>query len=336
MPQLALLHPTSENGYVCACRYTSDEYYLAFNATASAVRQAFPDVVIHASSWSGQYYSANISSDAHSLGLVDVWTFHEVGSSSDEQVERAEWLTSNTNGRPVASNEYEYLSGFATAWRTVNTAQSIMNWLVFEDAPVWYWLHALKPVGHAEAATYSLGYWQPWVPADEGIPGVDDDGPAPPNIPPGTWTFNPPNWNAVAGFVRYMPWDCVRVYVVEDTVRLDQRVLAFLSDSASPHRSARVSGRQSLRSRATVPIGDSTTLTFVLSNRNATEEFPCTVEIAGAGTPVPLVFTGHLFSHNTTDASLGTVQAKYNPATGLHTVATSVPPLSIVFWVQDV
>ena len=29
--------------------------------------------------------------------------------------------------------------------KTVDTAHPIMNWMVFANAPTWFWLHALKP-----------------------------------------------------------------------------------------------------------------------------------------------------------------------------------------------
>lgn len=236
------------NRFLCSsvcfpCSFDAAQYYLAFNATASRIRAAFSHTVIHASSWSGQHYSPQLTADPATLALVDAWTFHMVGANSDEQMSGQKsilagvWLCmparvsvpcrarcegdcmvigcllsccpppSGAAGRPVLSNEYEYLSGNATAWRTINTAQSIMNWFVFENSPTWFWLHALKPLGHSEAATYGLGYWQPWV----GTTG-------PPVIPPGTWEFNPYNWNSLAGFVKYLPWDSVRVGVVEDEV----------------------------------------------------------------------------------------------------------------------
>ncbi len=41
--------------------------------------------------------------------------------------------------------------------------------------------------------------------------------------------FNAQNWNALAGFVKYMPWDSTRLQVDEDTVRYDQRILVWRS-----------------------------------------------------------------------------------------------------------
>ena len=129
-----------------------------------------------------------------------------------------------------------------------------MNWFVFEDAPTWFWLHALKPVGHSEAAGYALGYWQPindttkgdardksvsaehlhqpswasaWKAPMKGQPGPVQA------LPPGNWEFIDENWNAIAGFTKYMPWNSVRVRVSEDVVRHDARILAYLYSTAA-------------------------------------------------------------------------------------------------------
>ena len=95
------------------------------------------------------------------LALLDVWTFHRVGADSNDQIDNAAYLLNGSMGKPVMNNEFEYLDDKTSQNKTLNTAQSIMNWFVFEQAPSWFWLHALKPVTNAEAAGYGLGYWQP-------------------------------------------------------------------------------------------------------------------------------------------------------------------------------
>ena len=80
------------------------------------------------------------------------------------------------------------------------------------------------------------------------------------------------NWNALAGFLRHLPWDSVRVEVEEPTVRGDQRIMAWLA----PH------GRR----------------TFVVTNR-ANSAYTYTIT-AGEG-----VFAGSRYTHNTNAASLG-------------------------------
>ncbi|OGS36584.1 MAG: hypothetical protein A2293_00860 [Elusimicrobia bacterium RIFOXYB2_FULL_49_7] len=93
-------------------------------------------------------------------------------------------------------------------------AKTIMNWFVFADSPTWFWLHALKPTTNAEAAGYSLGFWRPES---------DTDFTHFSTIPKGHWDYNPQNFNAIAGFLKYMPWNSVRYEVSEDTVRGDNR-----------------------------------------------------------------------------------------------------------------
>ena len=72
----------------------------------------------------------------------------------------------------------------------VNTAQSIMNWMTFQNSPTWFWLHAaLKPTYNSEAsAGYSLGFWRPYD---------DDDFTKYPNIAKGHWDYNPRNFNGI-------------------------------------------------------------------------------------------------------------------------------------------
>jgi len=44
---------------------------------------------------------------------------------------------------------------------------------------------------------------------------------------PGSWIYNPYNWNAVGSFVKRMPWDCVALQVEEPGYDPDARVFAF-------------------------------------------------------------------------------------------------------------
>ncbi len=91
-----------------------------------------------------------------------------MGSDSNTQIDQASRLNSN-KGRDdiyVYNTEFEYLDGRTSDWRCINTAQSIMNWMTFENSPTWYWLHALKPLGNSEAEGYSLGFWR--KPGDTG------------------------------------------------------------------------------------------------------------------------------------------------------------------------
>ena len=319
--------------YSCA-GINASTYHVAFKATASAVRKALPDAIIHASSWSGQHWSPAISADPAALALVDVWTFHRVGADSNDQIDNAAYFLANTSGRPVANNEFEYLDSHTDPVRTINTAQSIMNWLVFEDAPVWYWLHALKPLTNSEADGYALGFWQPPL-----SPVANS------SLAPGHFDLNADNLNAIAGFTKYMPWNAVRVPVAEDAVRYDQRVLAYRFDPARarwrlaagvPHpppleQPARATLRDGAAARAAA-----TDLAVVLTNRWAVNSFRAVVALGGlpAGAPPPR-FAGFSYGPTASDVPLGELTPTRNATTGEYFFQSVLPPLSIQFWVQQ-
>ncbi|MFJ4682466.1 hypothetical protein [Streptomyces sp. NPDC088789] len=275
-----------QNAPYSSCLYTGPEYVAAFKAVASRVRAAYPDVMITADSqdgWGGTI-GQSLKGDPEALSYVDAWTYHRIGADSTQQMDRD--FTSGAMGKPVFNNEFEYLVGGTSDRRTINTAQSIMNWMVFQEAPTWFWLHALKPTTNAESPGYSLGFWRP---------PHDTDFSRFPDIPVGHWDFNPQNWNAVAGFVTYMPWDSVR-YTVDESTRLgDQRIMAWKTPAGKP--------------------------VFAITNRSATESFTYTVDTQTAAT-----FEGHRYGPRTTDQRL-------TPKTGPRLTLT-VPPLSIEFWVR--
>jgi hypothetical protein len=321
--------------YSC-CWYNASEYYLAFKATATAIRQALPDTIIHASSWSGQDYAPMITRDPEALGLVDAWTFHRVGANSDEQLKNPTMFLNNSFGRPELNNEFEYLDMQTNAERTINTAQSIMNWMVFENAPSWYWLHALKPLTNSEAKGYSLGFW---APTNRSVGNF--------SIPPGTWEYNYPNFNAVAGFTKYLPWNSIRINVSEDMIRPDFRVLAYLYDPkmarwkqprGSPNPSPSESARSSLLDGSRAQSAASK-IGFVVTHRlNATvaPNFTFLVDIINVPTnSPPPTFSGHLYSANETDISLGTKVATRDPTTGVLSLSVTLTPETIQFWVEE-
>jgi O-glycosyl hydrolase len=216
--------PPVDHEKYSTCGYDGDQYYKAMKAVAPRIREAFPNVFIHADSWGGQSTagSALIRRDPQLLKLVDGWTWHRIGADSNEQIQKAALFNDGAEGKQVFNNEFEYLEGAASDQRFVNTAQSIMNWFVFESSSTWFWLHALKPTYNAEASGYALGFWRP---AD------DKDMSRLPGIKPGHWDYNRQNWNSLAGFLKYLPWDSVRLQVDEDQVRLDNRILAWKTPS---------------------------------------------------------------------------------------------------------
>ncbi|MFD5088819.1 hypothetical protein ACFWOG_40225 [Kitasatospora sp. NPDC058406] len=190
-----------------SCQYTPAEYVQTFKAVVPKIKAKYPNALIHSNSnggWKDEYGQAMIA-DPAALAMMDYWTWHSVGTQSTEQLV-ANRFTTGAMGKPVFNNEFEYLDNQTSDARCLNTAQSIMNWMTFQNAQSWFWLHALKPIGNAEAGGYSLGFWRP--------PG-DTDFTRFPDLQPGHWTWNPRNWNAIAGFVQFMPWNSVRHHVEE-------------------------------------------------------------------------------------------------------------------------
>ena len=200
------------------CYYAPEDYVRTLKLAAPKVRTLLPTVQIQAPSWDGPAgsYATEIRKDRELLKNIDAWTWHQIGHDSNEQIDkRAEYLE-GAEGKPVYSNEFEYdESGRRPKFNSyfMNTGQSLMNWMVFENSPTWFWLHALKPVTNIEAGGYALGFWRPQGELKQNLR---------PNLEAGHWEFNPPNWNALAGFLKYMPWDSTRLQVDEDTVRYDQ------------------------------------------------------------------------------------------------------------------
>ncbi len=254
--------------------YTSQQYYDTFKVVAPKIRTNFPSVFIHANSEGGQngVGGSLIRGDSATLGLVDSWTWHKIGSSSNEQITSN--YNSNAMGKPVFNNEFEYLDGPASPDRFINTAQSLMNWMTFQDSPTWYWLHALKPTCNSEASGYSLGFWQP---ADTSVcPGAS-------TIQPGHWDYNRLNFHSVAGFLNYMPWNSVRYQVDEATVRNDNRIMAWKT-----------------------PQGQ---VVFALTNRSSTTPFTFNIDVAGTRT-----FSGYRYTATEANLGLGVVRsATINP-----------------------
>jgi O-glycosyl hydrolase len=274
-----------------SCTYTDGLYFNAFRTAASRLRARFPKVRIHVNSFGGQHGigGAAIRSDAPTLALVDAWTWHRIGTDTQELSPRRGNFSDSIQGRVVYNNEFEYLHWHERhgAWYTVNTAQSIMNWMVFHESPTWFWLHALKPTYNSESPGYSLGTWRPED---------DNDFTQFPDLAKGHWTWNPVNWNALAGFLRHMPWDSVRVEVDEPEVNDDRRIMAWVAPD----------GRR----------------TFVITNRAETPH-TFTVE-SGAG----VRFTGSRYAHNINNLSLGVAAGQR--------LRIEVPSYSIEFWTEEV
>jgi len=162
-----------------------------------------------------------------------------------------------------------------------------MNWRTFENSPTWVWLHALKPTYNSEAEGYALGLWRP----DD-----DNDFTKYPNLDKGHFRYVKTNWHAVAGFLKYLPWNSVRYHVDETVLRPNQRIMAWRS-----------------------PAGK---LTIALTNRsNASYTFD--IGLLGAARQ----FTGHRYDATRANVTLASVSGD--------ALRVSVPAYSIEFWVEN-
>lgn len=197
-----------------SCKYTEEEYYIAFKNIAPYIKAYKPSISIIADTWF-QNFSRRIKRDSIAVQYVDAWVWHQIGDNSDNVIKKRDEYLHDTFGKPVYQNEYEYLEGGTSPERCLNTVQNMMNWFTFVNSPTWYWIHALKPTYNEEANGYSLGFWRPW----------DDEKTT--DIEKGHWKYNANNFNALAGFLKYMPWNSRRYSVSEDSIRNDNRIFAF-------------------------------------------------------------------------------------------------------------
>ncbi|MEZ2346975.1 hypothetical protein [Terriglobus sp. RCC_193] len=272
------------------CYYSPEDYAAVLKVTVPKVRALMPSVEIHANSWDGPagLYAAEIRKDPALLKEVDSWTWHQIGHNSNDQIALREKYLAGAGGKAVYQNEYEYQpwdKNMPVDGYFMNTGQALMNWMAFEDSPVWYWIHALKPVTNMEATGYALGFWRPQGELKDNLA---------PAIQPGHWDYNPRNYNAVAGFLKYLPWDSTRLAVDESEVRNDQRILVWRSKD----------GR----------------LGVALSNRGTT---PFQFHLHGVRSDQLI---GHRYTVQSRDVSLSSKKATAD-------LVITVPPQSFEFWI---
>lgn len=204
--------------------FDAEVYLKAFKAVAPKIKSAFPDAIIMADSWDGHLglIAEEIKKDSVALKHVDAWVLHRIGADSNILIDDAVKYNSNTDGKYVFTNEFEYFNytknDEINDGNFVNTAQTIMNWMTFTNSPTWFWLHALKPTYNEEAQSFALGIWRPYN---------DDNFNHFKNIQKGHWDYVPRNFNAIAGFLKYMPWDSKRYHIDEGTVLKDNRIMAY-------------------------------------------------------------------------------------------------------------
>jgi O-glycosyl hydrolase len=268
------------------CHYSADDYVVTFKAVAPKIRAAIPGAKIMVDSWNGNVGETGkkIREDTSLMKYIDAWVLHRTGADANGAIDEGPALRSNTWNKPVFSNEYEYFKN-TNDTLTINTAQNIMNWFTFANSPTWFWLHALKPTNNAEASGFSLGFWRPEN---------DNDYTHSPQIKKGHWDYNAQNFNAIAGFLKYMPWNSQRYTVMEDVVRKDNRIMAYKT-----------------------PAGK---LVIVLTNRSAS---PFTFQVS---TGSDRHFNGYRFTGAKRNVKM---KRKHG-----ETISATLAPLSIEFWVE--
>lgn len=236
--------PPVDHGKYSTCAYTDEQYYEAFRVVAPKIAEAFPDVHISANSMAGQFGrgSARIRADEDALACVDGWTWHKIGTDSNDQIDNN--FTRKSMGRPVYNNEFEYFVGQHEGRRFLNTAQSVLNWMTFQNAPTWFWLHALKPTTNEESEGFGLGLWEP--------PHAEDTSY---DIESGHFDFVDENWNALEGFLEFLDWDSTRYHVEESTVRYDNRIMAWQPPDSDDLRFA-LTNRSGEPYRFDIDVGD--------------------------------------------------------------------------------
>ena len=269
------------------CAYSPELYYKAFKVIAPRIRRASPGSLIMVDSWDGNTgkFGKAIQQDSSLLKYVDAWVYHRIGASSDRIMREGPAYNTNTFNKPVFQNEFEYQHPSSDTL-CINTAQSVLNWFTFANSPTWFWLHALKPTYNVEASGYSLGYWRPED---------DSDFSHSSQIQKGHWDYNQNNFNALAGFLTYMPWNSRRYTVDEDETRGDNRIMAYKT-----------------------PKGK---LALVLTNRQSVP-FTFLVNTGTRGS-----FNGHRYTPAARDIAAGTQKGG--------NISAVLPPLSIEFWVEQ-
>jgi len=154
------------------CEYPDSASYLpSFRAVASAIRAHDPKIMLFADTYHGfPKLIADGMADPKIAKLVDAYVVHTIGWPSESVAGVHKDIAAKLPPRPWFQNEYEYLTGGATPDRCLNTVEHILNSFQLGANPTWFWLHALKPIGNAEASGYCLGFWQSQIAPIKNIP----------------------------------------------------------------------------------------------------------------------------------------------------------------------
>ncbi|MGG1516073.1 hypothetical protein ABE504_11710 [Paenibacillus oryzisoli] len=320
--------------------YTATQYVNAMKEVAPLLKQKFADLgkplEIHADSWDGQHSSVGQALSAADtadpacmsnsliadksyctlVNNIDAWTFHRIGYDSNTVISEADHYKDKSLGKPVYQNEFEYFGNQLSSANFVNTAQSVMNWFTFVNSPTWYWLHALKPLYNSEATGFSLGFWR--ASDDDPIPGEPHA-----NLEKGHWEYNNKNWNALAGFLKYMPWDSVRYAVNEpkdaaNHYLTDNRIMAWKAPAV----------KNPLNTDSLLQPGK---MAFAVTNRSSSDYYTYNVEVGAGKTYKGYRYTEADHGANSEGVEIGTqVTTAENT-----TITTTLKGYAIEFWVEQ-
>jgi O-glycosyl hydrolase len=159
-------------GYSSNMYFSSEDYLEAFLPVASRIRAYDPTIMIHADGAHSKPHLERIKpgmSDPRIVDLIDLYAVHTIGWDSSTVKDVHKYVRGEFPLKPWMQNEYEYLTGGATPERSLNTVQHIMNSFQIGENPSWFWLHALKPAGNAEASGYALGFWNSMIAPNDNL-----------------------------------------------------------------------------------------------------------------------------------------------------------------------
>jgi len=301
--------------------YSPQLYLNTMQSVAPLLKEKFAELgkplEIHADSWEAQHGGVGqaLKSDPNVINLIDAWTIHRIGWDSNTVISEASFYKDGTLGKPIYQNEFEYFSNQVNGWNFVNTAQSVLNWFTFADSPTWYWLHALKPLYNSEAAGYSLGFWRA---SDDDS--VDETGPYA-NVEKGHWVYNNENWNALAGFLKYLPWDSIRYEVQEPKAAAelgDNRIMAWKAPAV----------KNSLNSESLLQPGK---MGLAVTNRSEEGYYTYKVNVGAGKTYKGYLYTEADAGVDSQGVEVGTVTTTTeNPY-----ISTTLHGYAIEFWVEQ-
>lgn len=164
---------TNNDNWSTNAYHTPQDYMEAFVPVAKKVRAHDPNIMIIADAALERPTIPFLErvregmEDEDTRKLIDTYVVHTIGWDSNTVEDVHKYIRTNLPPKPWFQNEYEYLTGGATPERALNTVQHIMNSFQLADNTSWFWLHALKPSGNAEASGYALGFWNSMIAPSE-------------------------------------------------------------------------------------------------------------------------------------------------------------------------